>query len=252
MPYRPLFYSFTVRGHGWARAYLNDLPLHRGDGPGASSISGSADHLLVPGDNTLAVEVLQAEGGRTVTASVYGVDPHATPMKQDMLHAFSFTAPAPEQQAWPFYHESRFHADTTFEPVWLRAPPATFGPQGTPQMRAAVAELHAAVAAGDVDRFNELNALRLSEIERASPGVTAASAETRRAVARQFFSYDLKAEPLDLDGLRFVPRAGGRIAHVTRVDGRQALLAVGQKEPACRLAADLLLVQHDGAWRLWG
>lgn len=262
MDKKTYFYSCTTARRTWARVFLNDLPLFEGPkpGPASSSTAGGVNHLLVPGENVLAMEVLHAgDVAQSVSAHIYTVAPDAAPGEApfvpETVHFVSYPEvldPSDEERRLPFFHESRFVVDTSFVPAWARAPAAAFDRRGTPDMRAAVAELHSALGAGDVEAFLDLIHLKLEDYAAAYPGVREAGVAYKQEAFRELFAQGLATRPLELDALQFESRAGGRVAHVTRADGSPALEAVAQKEPSFRLRAHLLLVQHEGEWKAWG
>ena len=258
-----LFYSVNVKADAWARAYLNDLPLHAQNAPGVDSHSSSINYMLLNGENTLTVEVLAApehnEPGAVSVHFYTVIDPTTRPMKIATEHRFSFpealnTGDKPRDRRVPFFHESRFTFDTGgFSPIWVAAEPEEeVDCRGTPELRAAVTELYESVERLDVDRFLDLSELRLSEYERAHQGVTQARADMRRDALRELFSFKPRLPPLDMAELHFSSRANGRVVHVSRAGGGHVLNAPAELDPRRRLKADLLYTRHLGAWRIWG
>ncbi len=257
-----LFYSVNVKAGSWARVFLNDLPLHLQSAPGIDSPSSSINHMLLNGENTLTVEVLAApeeRGPGAVSVHFYSViDPTTKPVTISTVHRFAFpealdTVVNPRDRRVPFFQASRFMFDAgDFIPIWASAPPEDVDCRGTPDLQAAVIELYESVERLDVDRFLDLCELRLSEYERAYPGVSPARADTRRDALRELFSYKPRLPPLDMSALHFASRANGRVVHVSREDGGFVLNAPAELDPRRRLKADLLYTRHLGAWRIWG
>lgn len=258
-----LFYSVNVKEASWARVYLNDLPLHAQSAPGVDSHSTSINQMLMNGENTLTVEVLAApeeRGPGAVSVHFYTViDPMTKPMKIATVHQFSFpevldTAAKPKDRRVPYHHESRFTFDNGgFSPIWASAPAEEeVDCRGTPELRAAVTELWESIERLDADKFLDLCELRLSEYERAHPGVSQARADTRRDALRELFSYKPRLPPLDMSALHFASRANGRVVHVSREGGGHVLNAPAERDPRRRLKADLLYTRQLGAWRIWG
>ena len=263
----PIFHSILVKDRTWARAYLNDLPIYRA-GVGPNSRSGPINDLLVPGENELTIELLHAPTPihsptlkGAVTFMVYeSLNPHAPEgvkvERRDILEAVFpelwQSAPA-ERRRFPFFYRAFFDPGVEVQPPpYLKSPQMTFGCDGTPELRAAVQRLHAAIADNDVDRFLGEIALKLDHYEQALEGEPNARASYKRELFRkELFHYRLKPEPLDLGALHFEPRAGGRVAHVTRADGGYAITAVAQDDPKRRLRTDLLFTQYAGEWRIF-
>lgn len=259
-----LFYSVNIKAASWARVFLNDLPLHTQMKPGVDSHSSSINHMLINGENTLKVEVLAApkeRGMGAVSVHFYTItDPTTRPMQISTVHQFAFpdiltTASLPNDRRLPFHHVSRFNFDTKgFSPIWASNPPEDeeIDCRGTPALRAAVTELYGAAERLDVERFIELCALRLSEYERAHPGVAPARADTRSDALRELFSYKPRLPQLDMSDLHFAVRANGRVVHVTRDGGGYVLHGAAELDQRRRLKADLLYTRHLGDWKIWG
>jgi hypothetical protein len=263
----PIYHSILVKEATWARAYLNDLPIYRA-GIGPNSRSGPINDLLVQGENELTIELLHAptpfhsptlKGAVTfmVYESLNPDAPEGVPVKKRMIHEVVFpelweSAPA-ERRRFPFYHRSFFDPGVEIHPPpYLKAPSVSFGCDGTPELRAAVERLHASIADNDVDRFLNEIALKLDHYEQALEGEPNARASYKKDQFRnELFHYRLRPEPLDLRALHFEPRAGGRVAHVTRSDGGYVLAAVAQDDPRRRLQTDLLFTQYAGDWRIF-
>ena len=274
MAHRPP-YHFVVRfAEGvLGRAWLNDLPLHKVPTRGEESMTGGANHFLVPGTNRLALEILTlpkaapaqapAEGkpaaGAPVMAKIYTiVDASSDPMQAheiasvDLPIAAAGTSPA-ERPSLPLYHEVEFELPhPVSEPVYWRSPPADFSCAGTPELVAAVKEIHDALVRRDARRFLELMALRHESYSAAFPGEPAASVERQRGALERFFAMDYVVKPLDLTKVHFEPRVGGRVCYVSGWDDQPVLEAATEEQPGPALRANILFTQHDGRWRVFG
>ena len=151
----------------------------------------------------------------------------------------------------PCYVELPFVLD--FTPVaraWWSAPRATFGCSGTPELHQAVAAAHAALGARDLDGWVSAIELEVTEYAMAfGTGATEAMA-TRRAMYEEVFAFPIAVAPLEPAQLHFTPRADGRVAQVTRHDGRPVLDAQVASPLGQRIRGDLLLTQHEGRWRV--
>jgi hypothetical protein len=254
MGYTPYYFTLSQPQDSVVRAWLNDVPFYRWYGPTSQHRTGPAIHLLVPGENTFAIEI-----DRTVETSKVFFDlavdfDHASP-------AFRFEWPAeamhlPEGQRLPFRFEARFSPPgDLFKPLHLESPVEDIPCSGTPELREAVRRVHEALATGDLDAYCARFALKASEMERAYPGWVAVTASEMRADVEGFLQRDLRLRPLDVESdLHFESRCGGRLAHVRHLGGGLVLDAFAvDKTPdgeTVRLAMDLTFTRHRGEWKI--
>lgn len=273
----PYYYTLHFEEGFLGRAWLNDLPIHKGPTHGPESVTSGANHLLVPGKNRLALEILRLPPARVrppppepgkapspeidmspAGMKVYQVlTPNVEPITASLVVDVEIPAALGLTQydspELPLYHEVEFDLPTpVVEPIYWRSPPADFGCAGTPALVAAVTEVHDALSRHDLKRFLELIALRHEAHAAAYPGEPAASVERQRGAVERFFGVKMAVKPLDLTKLHFEPRAGGRVALVTGWDDRPVLEAIAEDHPGLALRANLLLTQHDGNWRIFG
>ncbi len=271
MPTRiPIFHSILLKEGTWARAYLNELPLYKSMFFGPDSRSGPVNDLLVPGENLLSIELLKVKKLEhapvlqgAIELMLYEVlnpdvpNPETTPIERRDIVKLSFPdcyeLVAEQHRRLPFYCQLSFDPGVPLQrPPWLDAPECDFGCDGTPDLRDAVTRLHAALSENNVDDFLDQIALKLEHAERALEGEDSAKAKYKREGFRsELFKYHLQAQPLDFADLHFAPLNGGRVAHVSRIDGGFALEAVARDDPQRRLRTDLLLTQHDNHWRVF-
>jgi hypothetical protein len=266
--------------------WLNDLPLFKRPLPGPDSQAGGLNHLLVPGDNRVAFEIhrapppaseptspgaksdapaappepapkpLRLGKGQSILLALYTIDdPTAEHPTATVLHRWSFPEMwqvVPEsRRTVPFYGQFRFTLDLPlYQRAYVTAPPADFGCSGTPELHHAVAEMHAAIGARDLDRFMDTIALEAQEYELAYQGHADGLVTGRRQLYDELFRHPIVNAPLDPATLHFGARAGGRVAHVTRHNGAPVLDAFLEDEPNRRIRGDLLLTQHQGKWRV--
>ncbi|MEP7121894.1 MAG: hypothetical protein ABJE95_13320 [Byssovorax sp.] len=243
------------------RASLNDLPFYRGDGQKNVTVTAPANHLLLPGENVLTLEVYKAprpadalaiEGPVTFTLMVH--EP-ATPVVHRIDWPSVWADMPIEERSLPLVHSSRFLADDRLpHPVYWDSPPARFDLRGTPEQHEAVREVYRAFQQGDADRFLEINRFKLEERQRFYPDTPELSTGFQRQDLRADLSREWHVRPLDqinLEELVFESRAGGRVAYVTRADGGSAIEAVAADDPRSTFATDLFLTLRDGRWRVF-
>jgi len=253
----------------WARVYLNDLLLYRSPYVGPDSRSGPANYLLVPGENELSIELLQTkkplEGKHVQDALIvqlYTVNnldaPETEALDRTVLVDLRFPQiwdAAPERfQRYPFYHRESFELELDLpEPVFAVAPKAEFGCSGTPELREAVERIYRLIETGDYEGLLDELSLKFQCGEQAYPGEDAQRAGVKMQQWREeLFAYEPRpVEPLDLSLLHFEPRRGGSVADVTRHDDGYVIDAVCAKDPKRRIRTDLLMVQHQGRWRVF-
>ena len=235
------------------RASLNDVPFYRFDGRDNVTRSGPAIHLLQPGENVLELEIDRAPAWSRVWIDLT--------VDHDHDHAAAriewpglYDALPERRRRLPVRHAVRFTPEgEIFTPVHLAAPARAFGCTGTPELREAVRAVHASIARRDLDGYAHQMGLAVEEQRRAyGHWPDAVDALSTRELAG-FFAKDLRVRPLDLEKLHFEPRAGGRVAHVTHIDGGYVIEAVtlARGEIDERIRTDLTLTLHDGSWRVF-
>jgi len=258
---RPYLFAVHFDEGTVGRAWLNDLPLHKQITRGPDTLSGGANHLLVPGTNTISFEIMRLrDRGRVppVDFKIYQVlDPNTQPISIDPLTSFSLPAAlslAPgEEPTIPLYYTSTFIVpEPLSEPVYFQSPPTFFPCEGTPELRQVVIELHEALSTRDLATWLELLRPKHEEFARAYPAEPTAAFDRQRAASETFFSLRPVPRPLDFSRLHFEPRAGGRVAYVSGLDNEPALVAAAEDQPNLALRANLLLTQIDGRWRVFG
>ncbi|MCK6588118.1 MAG: hypothetical protein L6Q76_11080 [Polyangiaceae bacterium] len=245
-------YGFVL-GHGAQTrlmASLNGVPLYRAElEPDGCTRSGVANHLLSPGENSfeLVVDTLEPWGG--VLFSLARDHNHAAP-------AFALRLPdlsrpdGPSIQSLPYVHHARFElTEITARPAFFAAPPADFGPDGTPELREAVQRFHGAILRGDVDAMVEEARLKIAEHRRIYPNEDELSEASSRAELAAFFASPAKVRPIAWDNVVFRRCSGGRVAFVTRRDGRPLIEAVNARGHTMR--RDLWLTTYEGRWSVF-
>lgn len=253
-------YSFSL-AHGpliTVRATLGDLPFYRGRGAESVALTGPANHLLLPGENVLTLEVTAPPGAAAdppALSFALRVDDEADTLVHEVRVADIWAELPPEQRKLPWKHVSRFHADTRLgRPAYLDAARGRFGRDGTPEQKEAVREIYRAFEAGDAQAFLRAVKLELDERQRAYPGVPELSASRRREKIAARFAKKWRIRPIDLRNLKeltFESRLDGRVAYVTRRDGGAAIEAVAAGDAGNRVEMDLLLMKKGSAWRVF-
>lgn len=253
-------YLFQV-GHGTgvaARTSLNDLPMYTGAGQQNITVSGPANHLLLPGENTLTIEIYPAP--RPADApTVEGPVVFTLRLDEEegtIVHRVRWPDCAEllpvAQQVLPFVHVSRFVVDERLvHPVYWDAPKAEFPLEGTPDQHLAVHEYLQAFRKSDVDAFMDANALKLSERQRANPDHSEFERGAQRKKLAGYFEREWLVRPTNVEDLAFESRAGGRVAYVTRRAGGRAVEAIAADDPSETFAVDLFLTRHQGRWRVF-
>jgi hypothetical protein len=253
MELTPFYFMISQGPNAMVRAFLNDVPFYRFYGPEPVNRTGPAIHLLVPGENTFAIEIERADTANQIFFELSVNWNHKEP-------AFYFEWPRdaahlPRDRRVPFRFETRFSPEgNLFQPVWLSAPPVDVPCSGTPELKDALRRLHAAIEARDVNAYCSEFSLKAREQERAYPGWPASSAADMRAGVGDFFRMDLSLRQLELDDIHFELRSGGRLAHARRTSGDFVIDAITLDRTAddeqARLSMDPTFVRHEGRWQL--
>lgn len=258
MVYTPYYFMISQPQDSVVRAWLNDVPFYRFYGPDSQNRTGPAIHLLVPGENTFAIEIDTTRSESMVFFELLIDFDHDHPVfrfewPRDAAHLVDDAEGA---KRLPFRFEARFTPPgELFKPVWLDSPREDVPCAGTPELRDAVRRVHDALANGELDVYCQLFALKAAEMERAYPDWKQASAADMRADVEGFLQRDLRLRPLDVDTeVHFEPHAGGRLAHARHLGGGTLIDVVAvDKTPdgeTVRLAMDLTFTRHRGTWKI--
>jgi hypothetical protein len=234
------------------RASLNDVPFYRFDGRDPVTRSGPAIHLLQPGENVLEIEVDRAPDWSRAWIEIAVDFDHERPAAKIEWPALYADVPE-KRRRLPVRHAVRFTPEgEIFTPVHLASQPKSFGCTGTPELHEAVRAVHEAIARRDLDEYARRMDLMVGEHRRAYAHFPNAAEELSTREIAGFFAKDLRVRPLEPNKLHFEPRADGRIAHVTHIDGGYVIEAVtlARGEVDERIRTDLTFTFHDGAWRV--
>jgi hypothetical protein len=253
MELTPFYLMISQGPNAMVRAFLNDVPFYRFYGPEPVNRTSPAIHLLVPGENTFAIEIERADTANQVFFELSVNWNHDNP-------TFYFEWPKvaadlPREKRVPFRYETRFSPEgNLFSPVWLSAPSVDVPCNGTPELKDALRRLHAAIESRDVNAYCSEFSLKAREQERAYPGWPGSTAADMRQGVGEFFRMDLSLQELDLDDVHFELRAGGRLAHARRTGGGFVIDALTLDRTADdeqgRLSLDPTFVRHEGRWQL--
>lgn len=250
----PYYFTLYQGQESFVRAWLNDVPFYRYYERYPLTRTGPAVHLLVPGDNTFAIEIDAAPPEANVYFELTIDHDRDNPV-------FRFDWPGDRRDLPPAEWRAPFRFETTFTPpgdlftpAWFDAPRESVPCEGTAELRAAVRRVHDALAAGDLDDYCAAMALKAAEYERAYPDWQQASAADMRADMTGFLGMDLRLRPLDDAEVHFEPRAGGRLAHARHLGGGTVIDCVSvdltPDGERARLAMDLTFTRHRGAWKI--
>jgi hypothetical protein len=269
----PILHNLAMRHDTLARVYVNDLPLFRGTAWGPLSQNAGMNYLLVPGENELRVELLRAPKpapGVKVEAAPdpdNDIDPRQSvelkifkPIAHgshdvEMIHVCRFPDVwknvDEDDRRLPYHHVDHFDPDVSIgPPAFLSSPPTDFECEGTAELHAAVSELHAAMVAKDVRLLIDLMSLQISEYARAFEGTSGTTVSDQEEAYEELFAEDVVVSPLELGQLHFTPRAGGRVAEVTRFDGKPVYEILSRGNSLKGHSSDPVFTQHQGQWRV--
>jgi hypothetical protein len=239
-----------------ARVTVNDIPFYRRTVDFHMAPSGPFNHMIVPGENVVTVELDEVPGAiphNIVRGFEFRI------MREEDDHVI-FQAKYPDflqeypddKQKLPIAHTRFF--EPNFEnpkPIWMDAPVDSFPSSGTQEQHDAVRQLYDSFTRADVDGFLAASELKLVE-HRRFYGVIPELAPT---AAKQRYGEMLQqpwdVDPYDPKELVFERRADGRAAYVTRKDGTHALQARHKTDPTQLWRANLLLTRAEGRWRIF-
>lgn len=252
-------YAFRLRQgpRTLVRVSFNDLPVMRQPSRDGKDDLRPASHLLVPGKNTMRLEVWEGPPSEDspsiqgiVDLALYEIESEQC-LAQILWPQAAIERGLAESERMPFRHEVELEIPATHPPpVYAEAAREEVPPNGTPGQREAVQRLHEALVREDASAFLSENRLKLAENRRyygATPGND--DEAIRRSYAARF-ARRLAVEPLDDKVMRFEPRADSRACYVTRTDGKPVLHAAIVGEPALSFSSDPVFVKNEGVWTL--
>ncbi len=241
-----------------ARASLNDLPFFRAPSSAFQDTARACDHLLVPGENVLALELW--DGPPSPDSPEHRGPVHLTVEvveTEEKLAQIAWPALAlaagqkNEELALPWAHAVRFTIPEEHPRAFYEGRPAERIPaEGTPDLRGAVRRIHDALSARNARAFVGEFQLKLEEQRRFYGDSPELDKEGLVGAYERRFADALAVEPIGDEDLTFEARAGGRVAYVTRRDGRPVLSARGVADPGQSFELDPLLVREGPKWSL--
>ncbi len=253
----PLYYILRQMPGLTLRMALNDVPFYRRTVTFNSAANGPIRHFLVPGENTLQMELFASEVNPKAPNARVVLD-FVIAREEDDVVVHTTRYPEllerhePEDRKLPLLHRGTFEPPgEQLPPIWEKSPREVFPPEGTADQRAAVIELHEAYAQGDVGKFLEATRIKLEDYHRYYPdnGAVAPAMLAQKVASQLRQPWDVA--PLDPNDLVFERWADGRVAYVTRRDGGHALCAKHREDPQQEWLANLYLTRVDGRWRIF-
>ena len=265
----PPLIGFHVLVSDGLRAWvaIDDVPLLPSPMMGSFSTTSPINHRVAEGVNTATFHLdlckdWSRQEGMEVTKSdrwfVFqvlrerpepGVDgelDHETLV--DYVLPAAWEALPPERRRFPFSDRVSFDLGKPLARMTqFESPPVQTPCEGTAELHEAVRALHDAHAKRDRDKILDLCDIKVQDFARALGGRGGTSAAAQQAELAELVAAAPVFEPLAPDQLHFEARAGGRVVHVSRRDGRPVLFAKGRE---LAYKTDLLLVQTPKGFRL--
>lgn len=252
-----LYHAVTSQGPGVrARAFFNGVPFYTARPQTTTDTNGSQiNHCLVPGENTLRLEILEMGEPHDSHFNVFiykGDDPDkdVTP-----IHKLSWPASwdmlPPEARVLPHTTMSTFTVEADHpRPVLIdAAKPADIPIEGTPELHQAVLEVHDALARQDGAKLIDALWMRIEDRKRYFGDIPDAQRGPHVAKFKEVFADPWETPPFDLKRLVFESYLDGRVVHVTGVDGEPAIRGKSTVNEMQSFETDLTLVRHEGRWR---
>lgn len=241
-----------------ARVSLNDLPFVRDASSAFRDTVRPCDHLLVPGENVLTVEVWDGppspdspmhRGPVDVTVHEVATERALTRIAWPALALAA--GQTDDNLVMPFVFSTKFAVPEEHPRPYYDAHPREVIPEeGTPDLVEAVRRLHDALASRNARAFVGEFSLKLDEQRRFYGDSPDFDSKGLVAAYERRFSDPLSVRPVDPKDLRFEARANGRVAYVTRRDGTPTISARGVTDPGQSFDLDPLFVRHDQRWTL--
>ena len=242
-----------------ARASFNDLPFFRDASTAWRNTADNADHLLVPGENTMTLEVWRGPASPEAPGIEGPVELSALKCEDESAMslvswpAFAIDAGEdPMKLTMPFSWTTHFLVpDDHPKPAYASNPPEEVPRDGTPELHEAVRAMHDALARQDARAFVASFRLKLEDYARFydSPPEASEAMLVRAYEARFTKRYDVA--PLEPDTLVFESRAKKRAVYVTRKDGRPVFSARREEgEDVSSFDLDPIFIRRDKTWTL--
>ncbi|MBK8939871.1 MAG: hypothetical protein IPM79_20170 [Polyangiaceae bacterium] len=257
MAFVPYYYVLRHMPGLALRLALNDVPFYRGVVTFNKATNGPVNHALVPGLNTVRMDLAAAPVNPDSPSARVVLDFDVLEQEGDRLvHTVRYPQllerHEPKQRKLPLTHVETFEVEGDVPPpIWENSPREEFPESGTSEQLDCVFELWDAYKRQDIGAFLSATEVKLSDHQRyygAAPELAPAeAARTYGAKLRE--PWDVA--PFEPHELSFERWADGRVAYVTRKDGGFALLATHKTDPGQRWRANLYLTKVDGRWRIF-
>lgn len=242
-----------------ARASFNDLPFFREGSLAYRTTADNADHLLVPGENTMTLEIWDGPPSPDAPTIKGPVELSVLRCEGEELieviawPAFAITAGQdPMALEMPFTWTVKFTLpDDHPRSAYDANPGEDVPPEGTPELHAALAKLHDALARQDARAFVDSFRVKLDDFGRfyGNPQEASESVLVRAYEAR--FAKKFDVAPLEPSELVFESRSKRRAVYVRRKDGRPVLSARREEgEDIQSFDLDPIFIRRDQIWTL--
>ncbi len=244
-------YRIHHRPGSHALVRLNGLPVYDRTPDDLVSPTEPITHALVPGENTIQVDLLDAPAdpsGAThfmlIIARLDRPDP-VDVLRWEFPNDVRVGGVFPDL---PWSEEFTFtpQGDPPPPPVYLAAPEAMFPNEGTPDQVRAVKDFYDGFASKDGGAFLDAMRVRMAEYDRAYGENPKLRQDSVTALQEPWVM-----DPWNPEDLRFERWLDGRVAFVRRLSGKPAVHAVHRDEPFRQWGADLFITQVGGHWRVF-
>lgn len=255
--------NFFVAPGMRARVAINDVPLFPAAVVGQWSKQLPINHRLVEGENRVTV-ALEETGSALIRASVDEREVERFSFvifkpRSDIEGDYEYLAQCRVDPAWqgvdepwrryPFSTAKSFVPGVVVRPpTWVSSEAVTAPCEGTNEQRDLVREYYDATVQPDRDRLLTLSEPFFDDYAQSYPGESYFSRATLIREMDEMIAEAPVYEPLEPTELHYEARAGGRVVHVSRLDGRSVLRATGSDGGAFN--TDLLLTKTAKGWRV--
>lgn len=222
-------YLLSLRTSGLKAAVLiNGFPAEA-IGPGEILNNSRVNHWLVDGTNSIEIQLDLPPGMRTAPPGAL----IQVTLARDANPLYTYEGPEQQRQgdpsiSYPRSIRAHFESGTRFGPwIWQQAPLLTERPELVSQASAAAVALYHAMSARDLDMVMAMLRPKIDEVSRAH----GLDEERSRRGERQFFASLFSKEdwallPLEPESTAVQLYAEGKVALITRRDGRQIIRSI--------------------------
>ncbi len=224
----------------WVRVLVNDLPMY--DKPADAFLSSDfpATPWFIPGENDVAIEVLEAPPVPGVAIEprfdllFWGEGPSIlpkgpptkVPLFEQSFPRLLKELPIEDRKKVPIRYEAKFTPEGEIPPpIWAESQPEKIPEHGSPELLKPLFDLHQAFKRRDAEALIDGTDLKFEDQRRYHGNHPAIDRRTIITEHEEFLKAPWDLAPFEPDKIRFRSCQGGRVAYAHHESGGAALTA---------------------------